>query len=93
MGMVGDKGPASIKAPSWASSVPVSPDILAAPHLRRFRMGRKYLEVFTAKMILGMRKKVHQARQNQKAFWKGCEASQLAGWWPPHWLSEGRGQL
>lgn len=32
-------------------------------------MGRKYLEVLTAKMMLGIRKKVHQARQNQKAFW------------------------
>lgn len=29
----------------------------------------KYLEVLTAKMTLGSRKKVHHARQNQKAFW------------------------
>lgn len=42
--------------------------VLATPHLRRFRIGRKYLEVLTAKMMLGMRKKVHQPRQNQKAF-------------------------
>lgn len=32
-------------------------------------MGRKYFEVLTAKTMLGIRKKVHQARQNQKAFW------------------------
>lgn len=38
------------------------------PHLRRFQTGRKYLEVLTAKMMLGIRKKVHHARQNQKAF-------------------------
>lgn len=44
----------------------------ALSHLSRFRMGRKYLEVLTAKMMLGMRKKVHQPRQNQKAFWTGA---------------------
>lgn len=49
--------------------------VLAAPYLRRFRMGRKYLEVLTAKMMLGMRKKVHHPRQNQKAFWTGAMRS------------------
>lgn len=47
----------------------------AVPYLRRFRMGRKYLEVLTAKMMLGMRKKVHHPRQNQKAFWTGTMRS------------------
>lgn len=39
-------------------------------------MGWKYLEVLIAKMMLGTRKKVHHARQNQKAFWsRGCGVS------------------
>lgn len=42
--------------------------VLTVPYLRRFRMGRKYLEVLTAKIMLGMRKKVHHPRQNQKEF-------------------------
>lgn len=41
-------------------------------------MGRKYLEVLTAKTILGIRKKAHHERQNQKAFWGGgCEVRSL----------------
>lgn len=41
-------------------------------------MGRKYLEVLTAKTMLGIRKKVHHPRQNQKAFWdRGCGVSTL----------------
>lgn len=55
---------------------PCSSTGLAAPHLRRFQMGWKYLEVLIAKMMLGTRKKVHHARQNQKAFWsRGCGVS------------------
>ena len=45
-----------------------TPQAWQPPHLRRFRMGRKYLEVLTAKMTLGIRRKAHQPRQNQKAF-------------------------
>lgn len=61
----------------------------AVPYLRRFRMGRKYLEVLTAKMMLGMRKKVHHPRQNQKAFWTGTmrsahQAGQMAPSHHPH---------
>lgn len=48
--------------------------------LRRFRMGRKYLEVLTAKMMLGMRKKVHHPRQNQKAFQGSAIMSHRITW-------------
>lgn len=61
-----DKGVAQ-----WLQRIPgyLMPTVVpTVPYLRRFRMGRKYLEVLTAKMMLGMRKKVHHPRQNQKAF-------------------------
>ena len=46
-------------------------------------MGRKYLEVLIAKTMLGIRKKVHHPRQNQKAFWdRGCGVSTLC--WERH---------
>lgn len=65
--------PGEVSGGVWA---PVAPTVLAAPHLRRFQMGWKYLEVLIAKMMLGTRKKVHHARQNQKAFWsRGCGVS------------------
>lgn len=60
-----DRDLAAERTLPWPLTLPAA---LAAPHLRRFRIGRKYLEVLTAKMMLGIRKKVHHARQNQKAF-------------------------
>lgn len=45
-------------------------------------MGRKYLEVLTAKMMLGIRKKVHQPRQNQKAFWNWVQVQSQEPWLP-----------
>lgn len=54
------------------------PQTWQPPHLSRFRMGWKYLEVLIAKMTLGIRKKAHQPRQNQKAFWnRGGEVNAL----------------
>lgn len=65
-GVAGGWGPVAGRSPSWALLPPQS---WQPPHLRRFQMGWKYLEVLIAKMMLGTRKKVHHARQNQKAFW------------------------
>lgn len=42
-------------------------------------MGWKYLEVLVAKTTLGSRKKVHHARQNQKAFWSRGHGVSLLG--------------
>lgn len=52
------------------SPVPASPPSPPASHMSRLRMGRKCLVSLTAKMMLGMRKKVQHPRLNQKAFCK-----------------------